>query len=132
MYMPIKPARPEQKAPTRNDRGQHGNGAVLTIEERHGALKNQAGHLLHRLGAAVLREHVASQPGGKEHRDDACQQDDRPELHENLSLLHSRRPTPQKHRLGAGQSVRDGRRRAERGSWGKTTHGDASHAATRV
>src|SRR5215207_9543124 len=30
-----------------------------------------------------------------------------------------------------GQNLRDGRRRAERGSWRKTTHGDASHAATR-
>ncbi len=38
------------------------NGAVLTIQEGHGAFEDQIGDFLHRLGALVLRKHTPRQP----------------------------------------------------------------------
>src|SRR5205823_12773375 len=102
----------------RRDQCENRNGAVLAIEERHGALEDQSGDLLHRRGALILREHIASEPESKQDRDDPRQQYDRPEFHRNL-LCSSYTPDDRRSRAAVKMSGMAADR-AERGSWRKT------------
>src|SRR5262249_21693088 len=110
----------------RGDDREDGDRAVLAIEERHGALEDQAGNFLHRLGALVLGQHVAREPEGKQDGEDAREQHDRPEFHKELCSSYIPDDHPTQAAVKVSGMAAD---RAERGSSTKTTHGDASHAA---
>ena len=153
MYMPMKPARPEQKAPTRNAIAVRtpwpgslpsqpistpmmtAAATASTAMVRYCRFRNAIAPSKIRLATSC----IALVPRSWESTSRASQAANRIAMIPasnttgqncigTLVLLHSRRPTP--HR--AGQSVRDGRRPCGARLWRKTTHGDASHAAASV
>ena len=65
------------------------DGRVLAPDEGDGSLEDRAGHVLHRLGALVPRQHVAREVAGEQDRDDARDRDEPQERvgHQGLQCL---------------------------------------------
>ena len=65
------------------------DGRVLAADEGDGSLEDRAGHVLHRLGPLVPRQHVASEISGEQDRDDARDRDEPQERvgHQGLQCL---------------------------------------------